>query len=317
MRHADAALNDDHLLEIMQSASSKLCKKSKTRGRTGTPAEIIPRLLLLKHIRDWSYEEVERKVRANLVYREFTRIGGGKVPHNKSISRFGRQLVPEVMEQLHQRIIAIARENHMVQGRKLRVDTTVVESNIHYATDSTLLNDGVWFLIRLMKKVTEIAGKAGTRLLDRTRSVKRKLLDIVRASRDRSEKGQQKLKHAHGRLLASVTRVVGHAKKFSAEIARHIKRGNRTVLGEARRQLDEMIPRVQQVIRQTRQHMMAATRGPKAKSSACLNQTQRQFVKAKRASPPRSASWSRFRKPKTRSSPITRFLTRRRVTPNC
>ena len=53
--------------------------------------KIILRLLLLKHIRDWSYEELEREVRANLVYREFTRIGGGKVPDNNSISRFGRQ----------------------------------------------------------------------------------------------------------------------------------------------------------------------------------------------------------------------------------
>ena len=64
MGHADQALNDDRLLEIMQAAWSKLCKKSKTRGRPGTPAEIILRLLLLKHIRDWSYEELEREVRA-------------------------------------------------------------------------------------------------------------------------------------------------------------------------------------------------------------------------------------------------------------
>jgi transposase, IS5 family len=256
MRHADQALNDDGLLEIIQAAWSKLCKKSKTRGRTGTPAEIILRLLLLKHLRDWSYEELEREVRANLVYREFTRIGGGKVPDNKSISRFGRQLGPEAVEQLHRRIVAIARENNVVQGRKLRVDTTVVETNIHYPTDSTLLNDGVRVLTRVMRKVTAVAGNIGTQMRDRTRSVKRRLLEIVRASRDRSEKGQQKLKASYGRLLSSVTRVIGQAKKFSAEIAGRVKRGNQRVLRNARRQLDEMIPRVQQVIRQTRQRVM-------------------------------------------------------------
>jgi transposase, IS5 family len=256
MRHADQALNDDRLLEIMQAAWSKLCRKSKTRGRPGTPAEIILRLLLLKHIRDWSYEELAREVRANLVYREFTRIGGGKVPDDKSISRFGRQLGPDVVQQLHERVVAIARENNVVQGRKLRVDTTVVETNIHYPTDSTLLNDGVRVLTRVMKKITAVAGDAGARLRDRTRSVKRRLLEIVRASRDRSDKGQQKLKTAYGRLLSSVTRVVGQAKRFSAEIAARIKRGNRAVLRKARRQLDEMIPRVQQVIRQTRQRII-------------------------------------------------------------
>lgn len=256
MRQADQALNDERLLEIVQAAWSKLCKKSKTRGRTGTPAEIILRLLLLKHIRDWSYEELSREVRANLVYREFTRIGGGKVPDDKSISRFGRQLGPEVVGQLHRRVVAIACENKIVEGRKLRVDTTVVESNIHYPTDSTLLNDGVRVLTRVMKKVTEVAGRAGTQLRDRTRSVKRRMLEIARASRDKSEKGQQKLKTAYGRLLGSVTRVVGQAKQFSAEIASKVKRGNRAVLQKARRQLEQMIPRLRQVIRQTRQRII-------------------------------------------------------------
>jgi IS5 family transposase len=256
MRHADQALNDDQLLEIVQAAWSKLCKKSKTRGRTGTPAEIIVRLLLLKHIRDWSYEELAREVRANLVYREFTRIGGSKVPDDKSISRFGRQLGPEVIEQLHQRMVAIARENNVVQGRKLRVDTTVVETNIHYPTDSTLLNDGVRVLTRVMHRVTAVAGQVGTRMRDRTRTVKRRLLEIVRASRDKTQKGQEKLRTAYGSLLASVVRVVGQAKKFSAEITGRIKRGNQTVLRKARRQLDEMIPLVEQVIRQTRQRIM-------------------------------------------------------------
>jgi len=256
MRHADQALSDDRLLEIMQDAWSKLCRKSKTRGRPGTPAEVILRLLLLKHIRDWSYEELVREVRANLVYREFTRIGGGKVPDDKSISRFGRQLGPEVVEQLHRRVVDIARQKHVVQGRKLRVDTTVVETNIHYPTDSTLLNDGVRVLTRVMKRITAAVGNTGLRLRDRTRSVKRRLLEIVRASRDRSEKGQEKLKAAYRCLLSSITRVVGQAKRFSSEIASRIKRGNRTVLRKARRQLDEMIPRVQQVIRQTRQRVM-------------------------------------------------------------
>jgi IS5 family transposase len=103
-----------------------------------------------------------------------------------------------------------------------------------------------------MKKVTEVAGDVG----DRTRSVKRRLLEIARASRDRSEKGQQKLKAAYGSLVSAVSRVVGEAKKFSAEIGSRVKRGNRTVLQKARRQLDEMIPLVQQVIRQTRQRVM-------------------------------------------------------------
>jgi hypothetical protein len=70
MRQADEALNDDKLLEIIQEELSKRLKKSKTRGRRGTTAEVVLRMLLLKHMRGWSFEDLTREVRPNLVYRE-------------------------------------------------------------------------------------------------------------------------------------------------------------------------------------------------------------------------------------------------------
>jgi IS5 family transposase len=256
MRHADQALDDEALLLIIQQELAKRCKKSKTRGRPGTTAEIILRMMLLKHFRDWSFEDLTREVRANLVYREFTRIGGGKVPDDKTMGRLARQLGPEVVEKVHQRVVEIALEKKVASGRKLRVDTTVVETNIHYPTDSSLLGDGVRVLTRVMKKVSEVAGQVGTALRDRSRSIKLKVLAIARASRNKSESGKQKLEQAYVQLLEATSRVVGQAKKFSQEITEGIKRGNRKLLKKAKRQLDEMIPRVQQVLRQTRQRVL-------------------------------------------------------------
>lgn len=182
MHHADKALEDDALLLIIQQELAKRCKKSKTRGRKATPAEVVLRMLLLKHVRDWSYETLSREVRANLVYREFTRVGGEKVPDDRTMGNLARQLGPEVVEKLHRRVVEIAQENKIATGRKMRVDTTVVETDIHYPTDSTLLGDGVRVLTRIMKKVTTVAGKLGTHMRDRSRSAKRKVLAIARAS---------------------------------------------------------------------------------------------------------------------------------------
>jgi len=67
MRHADTALEDDALLLIIQQELAKRCKKSKTRGRQATPAEVVLRMLLLKYMRDWSYYVLWREVRANWV----------------------------------------------------------------------------------------------------------------------------------------------------------------------------------------------------------------------------------------------------------
>jgi transposase, IS5 family len=255
MRHADQALEDEGLLLIIQQELAKRYKKSKTRGRPGTTAEVILRMMLLKHLRDWSFEDLTREVRANLVYREFTRIGGGKVPDDKTMGRLARQLGPEVVEKLHQRIVQIALEKKVASGRKMRVDTTVVETNIHYPTDS-LLGDGVRVLTRVMKKVGAVAGEVGTLLRDRTRSIKLRVLAIARASRNKTESGKKKLQQAYAGLLQATSRVVGQAKKFSCEIAEGIKRGNRKLRRKAKRQLDEMIPRVQQVMRQTRQRVL-------------------------------------------------------------
>jgi IS5 family transposase len=256
MRHADQALQDEALLLIIQQELAKRCKKSKTRGRPSTTSEVILRLLLLKHLRDWSFADLTREVRANLVYREFTRIGGGKVPDDKTVSRLARQLGPDVIEKLHERVVKIALENKVASGRKLRVDTTVVETDIHYPTDSSLLGDGVRVLTRIMKKVGAIAGQAGTQLRDRTRSVKRKVLAIARASRNKTESGKQKLRQSYVALLDAASRVVGQARRFSQEIAQGIKRGSRKKLGKAKRQLDEMIPRVRQVLFQTRERVL-------------------------------------------------------------
>jgi transposase, IS5 family len=256
MRQVDTALEDPRLLEIIQEAWNQLCKRSQTRGRPGTPAEVILRLLLLKHMRNWSFVELQREVAANFVYRQFTRIGGGKVPDDTSLSRFSRQLGPAVIEKLHQRVVTIAQEKNLVQGRKLRVDTTVVETNIHYPTDSTLLGDGARVLTRVMQRVAQVAGQAGTALRDRLRSVKRRILEIARASRDLSDKGKQKRTAAYGKLLEITGRIVGQAQKFSTEIASHVKRGPRKILRKAQRQLDEMIPLVQQLRRQTRQRVL-------------------------------------------------------------
>jgi IS5 family transposase len=258
MRQADEVLNDPKLLDLVQQELAKRCKKSKTRGRPATTAEVALRLLLLKHIRDWSYETLIREVRANLVYREFTRVGGGPVPDDKTIARLARQLGPELIEKLHQRVVDVAREYKAVTGAKMRVDTTVTETNIHYPTDSTLLGDGVRVLTRLMKKVTEVVGQVGSRLRDRTRSVRRRLLEVARASRDKSEKGKQKMQAAYGKLLETTGRVVGQARKFSVQIATRVKVkwGSGLTLKKAKAQLDQMIPRLEQVIRQTRQRVM-------------------------------------------------------------
>src|SRR5262249_47823840 len=79
-------------------ALAKRHPKSRCRGRQATPADVVLRLLILKHIRNWSYAALEREVRANLVYRDFTHVGGAKMPDAKTMCRWGLALGPEVLK---------------------------------------------------------------------------------------------------------------------------------------------------------------------------------------------------------------------------
>jgi IS5 family transposase len=260
MRQANQILEDEKLLNLAYEALVRRHPKSRTRGRVGAPAEIVLRMLLLKHIRNWSFDVVEREVRPNLLYREFTRVYAGKVPDSKALGRQALALGPEVIEQIHQRLVELAVENKVVQGRKMRVDTTVVETNIHYPTDSSLLGDGNRVLTRLMKKVTALAGSVGTKMRDRSRSVKLRVLDIARAARSKVPQSQEKLKQAYRKLLDATGRVVGQAKRFSKEIAEGVKRSTdfmkQAALEGLRQEIDTMLPRVKQVIQQTKARIL-------------------------------------------------------------
>src|SRR5437773_1632146 len=143
MKHADAVLADEEIVAIVYEALAKRHPKSRCRGRRGAPADMVLRLLILKHIRNWSYEVLEREVRANLVYRDFTRVGAGKTPDAKTMGRWGLAVGPEVIKQIHQRLVTLTQASGLAAGRKMRVDTTVVETNVHDPTDSSLLGDGV------------------------------------------------------------------------------------------------------------------------------------------------------------------------------
>ena len=289
MDHADRLLDDEAVVAAIFQALGRRHPRSRTRGRRGSPAEIVLRLLILKHVRNWSYEVLEREVRANLVYRDFTRVGGGKMPDAKTIGRWGLAVGPEAIKQVHERLVRMAQAEGIATGRRMRVDTTVVETNVHYPTDSSLLGDGVRVLIRAMKKITAIAGEVGARLRDRSRGVKLRVLDIARAARAKGPQSQARLRQGYGRLLASTSRVVGQAKRFAREIADGVK-GAHGVAGQLaleglRQRLEEMAPRVRQVMKQARARIFGGDTRAEGKLLSLFEPSTEIIRKGKAAKP--------------------------------
>ena len=256
MRLVDGLLEDEQLLETIYEAQGERYPQSRRRGREQTPAEVVLRLLLLKHIRNWSYDTLEREVRANLVYRAFTRVGDGKVPDAKTMARLGQLIGPEVIEELHQRIVQLAQEHGVTRGRKLRVDTTVVETNIHYPTDSSLLGDGTRVLTRTMKKIEQKTGGLKRKVRDRMRSVRKRVLAIALSTRYLGPEGEARRKKQYGELLSLTRKTVNQAQRILEEVKK-VPRPRRVPLGSLVETLATMRGRVQQVMKQTKLRIFA------------------------------------------------------------
>ena len=260
MVRVDELLEKDEWVEIVHKALQQRHPQSGTRGRKATPAEVVLRLLVLKHLKNWSYETLETEVRPNLVYRQFTRIGGQTVPDAKTMVRWGTALGAAVIRQIHEKVVEASQETQVVSGRKMRVDTSVVETHIHYPTDSTLLGDSVRVLTRTMKQIEREAGQVGTRLRSRLRSVKHRLIEISRTAKQRGEQAQDKIKASYQRLMGTVRQVLWQAKTFVAEVSRGIKQAT-TPLGDIRlkvcvARLKHFSQLTQRVLEQTKARVM-------------------------------------------------------------
>src|SRR5918999_5149012 len=206
LRKIDTLLEDEAVIETVAKAMEGRWPQSRRRGRLGTPAEVVLRMLILKHLFDWSYDDLKHEVRANLVYRAFTRIDAGDVPDAKTILKIAGALGPEVIEQLHRHIVDVAKRAGVTHGRRFRIDTTVVETNVHYPTDSTLLQDGMRVLTRTMQRASSALGDRSGRIRNRLRSVTRRVLLLLDAAR--APKTRDALVKSYRKLLATTRAVL-------------------------------------------------------------------------------------------------------------
>lgn len=255
LRKIDQILDDESLVDEIFRVLRTRHRESARRGRMSTPAETVLRLLVLKHVRRWSYEQLEWEVTGNVAYRYFCRIDGGKVPDAKTMVRLGQLLDDSALQAVFDRVITLAKTSGATRGRKMRVDTTVVEAPIHYPTDSGLCADAVRVISRELEKIED----AGLELpFDRTdvrRSVARRLLEIGQALRRRGEAAKKALVKPYRRLLRTTGRLIRQATATILAAARR----RRELPTDAVRHLSKLaavLPLARRVVRQTRARIL-------------------------------------------------------------
>jgi len=174
-------------------------------GRRGLAAEQVLRTALLKQMHTWSYDELSFHLADSWTYRAFCGFGVfDDAPGRSTLQRSIKRITEETWQAINRIVLGYAKQEGVERGRKVRIDATVTESNIHHPTDSSLLFDAVRVLTRLVARAREDFGV--DRFPSRARRAKRRALDVLNA------KNRRKRTRAYRDLLYVTRETVGYAR---------------------------------------------------------------------------------------------------------
>lgn len=258
-RRIDALLDDEALVDEVMVVLRRRRPHSARRGRPATPAVVVLRMLVLKHLQAWSYEQLEWEVRGSLVHRHFCRIGAGRVPDAKTLVRLGQLLTAEVLKRLLERTVSQAVEREVTRGRKLRIDTTVIDAPIRHPTDSGLCEDVVRVCRRQLRRLDEAGVALPFKLRSVRRSVGRRCREIGQALRRQRAARSKALERPYRGLLRITGRLIRQAARAVEATRKQLgrKRGApRRAAARAMAQLEALLPLGRRVVQQTRARVL-------------------------------------------------------------
>jgi IS5 family transposase len=163
-----------------------------TTGREGMNAEQVLRCAILKQYRQLTYEELAFHLEDSDSFRGFSRLEMGQYPGKSILQENIKSLREETWEAIHQEIIGYAKAEKIESGRKVRIDATAVETDIHHPTDSTLLADGIRIITRWLAEGKELSPTPSYQYSDHRRVVKKRVLAILNTRKDTVRQGAYK-----------------------------------------------------------------------------------------------------------------------------
>jgi len=215
-------------------------------GREGMTAEQVLRAAVLKQINTFTYEELSFHVADSWTYRAFCGLGTfDDAPGKSTLQRNIKSITEQTWEAINRKLMGYAAECGVENGRKVRIDATVIETDIHHPTDSAQLWDSVRVLTRL---VAEAHKKYGVvRFPKRTRRAKRRALDVLNA------KGTRQQRRPYRDLLTVTKETVGYARTAVSSLEQRPDLLGTTALAA---ELDHYIVLAEAVIDQTERRVL-------------------------------------------------------------
>ena len=202
LKKIDEFLSDPQLLIPFKE------KFGKTRGRPTIPVTTYIRLMYLKDRYQLGYETLVAEVDDHTKWRRFCQIPLDKrVPNSTTLIKLTQKYGPEIIKDINNKLLNQLKSKKIIKGKKLRMDSTVVESNIHFPTDSGLLSDSVKKITKIVKEIKSLGVATGTKFRDRTRTVKKIILQLCKNLHKKATTKKESIKEQTKKLL-EITKLV-------------------------------------------------------------------------------------------------------------
>jgi IS5 family transposase len=270
---------DDHA-EMIETIRGDLRRglKNPDSGRNGLTAQQVLRALILMRVKNWDYRELRARIADGYTLRQFTAFYCRPVPKHDAFHRAFVRLTPQTLRVVNELVVQAAVALGLEDGKKLRVDTTVVQTDIHHPTDNTLLWDVVRVVTRLVDRLAEAIGRRIKGFRNRTRAARRRMQALQRMTTTQR----------HARQTSKYRELICIAEEV-VERARAALRHTRKVRGkdllselaiaDLRKQIDRYCGLGDRVIDQARRRVLAGEQVPNAEKIYSIFEPHTDLIK--------------------------------------
>jgi IS5 family transposase len=273
MAKLDALLDNERLLLRVSLDLAHSAPHALETGRPATPVEVTMRLAVLRRLRGWSYRQVEEEVKGSVQWRGFCHLYDQRVPDHSTIQARESLIAAQTLHAVNDLVVQQAAATGVTRGKKLRTDSSLVETHIHYPTDSSLLADGVRVLGRTLARAREVVDGRIVRwkqtvFCNHARKAKRLAREIATLARRQSQRkarsaaaGERQMHRAYRKLVRVAQASLDHAHQVFALLTP--QQVNRKAVA-LRTTLEQVIPLLQRVLEQTRRRVFKGQSVPAA-----------------------------------------------------
>jgi IS5 family transposase len=283
----DELLEDDVFFERVKADLAQRHPNSGRLGRHSTPVEVILRMLVIKRLYCFSYEQTEHFVSDSIVLRQFCRLYLEPAPDDTTLIRWANQIGPETLASLNDHAVELAKSSKVSRGRKLRVDSTVVETNVHPPTDSKLLGDGVRVISRLLRRAKRVLadhdGLPREVFRTRNRSVRGLSQKLHRIALRKGEKAKEELRDVYRKLIA----VAKASRAQAVKIEEVLRKQTDPRAGRLAERLEHLVPLVERGIEQAVRRVLEGEQVPAAEKILSLFEEHTQIITRRKIGKPR------------------------------